>query len=100
MDWEISWTDLALSDLEAAVRYATRHSEESAESLRLALLDSIGQLARFPEIGPVYERDESGKVREILCRQYRIFYRLQESAHRVEVLTIWHAARREPRLPH
>jgi plasmid stabilization system protein ParE len=63
------------------------------------MLESVGLLARFPEIGPVYEREESGRTREIVCRQYRVFYRLAEAEHRVEVLTVWHSARREPRLP-
>lgn len=99
MDWEIVWTVTALSDLEAAVRYAARTSPAAAESVRLAILDSVGQLTRFPEIGAVYERDESRRTREIVSRQYRIFYRLQMEKHRVEVLAIWHSARREPRLP-
>jgi plasmid stabilization system protein ParE len=99
MAWEIVWTEPALADFEFAVRYAARHSSAAAESLRLALLESVGLLALFPEIGPVYDRDESGRTREIVCRQYRVFYQLQESAHRVEVLTIWHSKRREPQLP-
>ena len=99
MDWEIVWTEPALEGLEAAIRFAAQHSEAAAEALRLALLDSVGLLARFPEIGPVYERDESGRTREIVCRQYRIFYRLQEAERRAEILTVWHSARREPRLP-
>jgi plasmid stabilization system protein ParE len=99
MDWEIAWTEPAVADFEAAVRSAARHSEASAESLRAALLESVGTLARFPEIGPVYERDRSGRTREIVCRQYRIFYRLAEPERRIEVLVVWHSSRREPRLP-
>ena len=99
MDWEVVWTEPALADLEAALRLALRHSPAAAESLRSDLLESVGLLARFPQIGPVYERDESGRTREIVCRQYRVFYRLNESGHRVEILTVWHSARREPRLP-
>lgn len=99
MDWEVIWAESALADVEAAVRYAARHSEEAAESLRSALFDAVGVLARFPEIGAVYEADESGRTREIVCRQYRIFYRPRAIDQRVDVVLVWHSARREPRLP-
>lgn len=99
MDWEVVWTEPAVADFEQAVREAARHSEGSAASLRAELLDSVEMLTRFPRIGPTYERDRSGRTREILCRQYRIFYRVIEDQQRVQVLTVWHSARQEPKLP-
>lgn len=99
MDWEIIWAESALADVEAAVRRSARQSVEAAESLRAALFASVDVLARLPEIGAVYEPDESGRTREIACRQYRIFYRLRPTERRVEVVLVWHSARREPRLP-
>jgi plasmid stabilization system protein ParE len=100
VDWEVAWTESALAGVETAVRLAARHSDSAAESLRAALFESVEVLARFPRIGPIYEADESGRTREIMCRQYRIFYRLREAEQRVEVLLVWHSARREPRLPY
>jgi plasmid stabilization system protein ParE len=99
MDWEIIWTEPAVADLEQIVRTAASHNPTVAESLRVELLESVEVLARFPWIGPLYERDRSGRTREILCRQYRIFYRAREEQRRVEILTLWHSARREPKLP-
>jgi toxin ParE1/3/4 len=99
MDWEVVWTEPAITDLEQIVRAAASHSPAGAESLRAELLESVEVLARFPLIGPIYERDRTGRTREILCRQYRIFYRALEEQRRVEVLTLWHSARREPKLP-
>jgi plasmid stabilization system protein ParE len=99
VDSEIVWTEPAVDDLEAAVRYVGEQSQDAAEALRLELLESVEVLARFPFIGPAYERDRTGRTREILCRRYRIFYRVQEPLRRVEILTIWHGSRREPRLP-
>jgi toxin ParE1/3/4 len=98
MDWQVVWTEAAFADLEQIVRTAAGHGPAIAESLRVELLESVEVLARFPQIGPTYERDRTGRVREILCRQYRIFYRVIETKHRVEVLTVWHSARREPKL--
>jgi plasmid stabilization system protein ParE len=99
MDWQVVWTEPAVADLEQIVRNAASQSPTTAESLRAELLESVEVLARFPLIGPAYERDRTGRVREILCRRYRIFYRVSEEQQRVEILTIWHSARREPKLP-
>ncbi|HBI46166.1 MAG TPA: hypothetical protein DDY78_25430 [Planctomycetales bacterium] len=99
MDWEVVWTEPAVADLEQIVRTAARHSPTIAESLRADLLESVEVLARFRLIGPTYERDRTGQAREILCRQYRIFYRVMEEKRRVEILTVWHSARREPKIP-
>lgn len=99
MDWEVVWTEPAVADLEQIVRTAVGHSPVAAETLRAELLESVEVLVRFPLIGPTYERDRTGRTREILCRQYRIFYRAIEEQRRVEVLTLWHSARREPKLP-
>ena len=99
MDFEVIWTEPALADLQAVLQNTVAHSPAAAEALRLELLGSVALLARFPFLGPVYERDRTGRSREIVCRQYRVFYRVDETANRVEVLTVWHGSRREPRLP-
>jgi plasmid stabilization system protein ParE len=99
VDWEVIWTEPALADLEGIVRSAASRDAPAAEALRVELLSSVEVLSRFPLIGPTYERNRTGRTREILCRQYRIFYRAFEERRRVEILTVWHSARREPRLP-
>jgi len=99
MDWEIVWTEPAIVDLEGAIRRVATHNAPAAESLRADLLESVGVLVRFPLIGPIYERDRTGRAREILCRQYRIFYRVIEEKRVVEILAVWHSSRREPKLP-
>ena len=99
MDWEIVWTEPAAVAVEQILRTVASHSPASAESLRTEMLESVEVLGRFPLIGPTYERDRTGRTREILCRQYRIFYRVLEDRRRVEILTVWHSARRDPKLP-
>ena len=99
MDFEVIWTEPAVADLEAAVGSVAGEHPATAEALRVELLESVEILARFPRIGPVYGRDRTGRAREIICRHYRIFYRVQELRGRVEILSVWHGARREPRLP-
>ena len=78
MDFEVIWTEPAAADLEAALRQVAERGPAEAEDLRVELLDSVEILARFPRIGPVYERDRAGRAREIICRQCRIFDRVLE----------------------
>jgi plasmid stabilization system protein ParE len=100
VDFAVIWASSALDEAEAAVRYAAdNYSPAVAEDLRAALFAATDVLARFPEIGAIYEEDTSGRTREILCRQYRIFYRPRAETRRVDVILVWHSARREPRLP-
>jgi plasmid stabilization system protein ParE len=53
-------------------------------------------LASFPLVGPPYPRGTSGKIREIVCWSYRIFYRATPERKLIEILTIWHGARGTP----
>ncbi len=99
MDCEIIWAEPAADALEGIVRHLAQHSESAAEGVRSSILNHVENLARFPFIGPVYERDRSGRTREIVCGSYRIFYRVDETTKRVLILTVWHAARNEPDLP-
>jgi plasmid stabilization system protein ParE len=98
MDFQIVWTERALAELEAVVRQVAADDMAAAAKLRLELLGSVEVLRRFPSIGPVYEKDLTGRAREILCQRYRVFYRVQEASNRVEILTVWHGSRKEPNL--
>ena len=99
MDLEIIWTEPALEAFESAVRYIAERNPTAAEKVRQSILDHVETLSRFPYIGPRYEHDPNGRTREIVCRPYRIFYRVEESVGRVEILTVWHSSRQEPTLP-
>ena len=88
MDWQIAWTEAAAQDLEAIVRYLARRSEAAAETVRTGVLTHVEILATFPLIGPKYARDPSGTTREIVYRSYRVFYRVDEPARRVDILTV------------
>ena len=99
MDFEVIWTEPALVDLEAVIQKAVEHDRATAQELREALLESVNILVRFPSIGPIFERDLSRRTREILCRKYRIFYRVRETDRRVEILSVRHGSRREPKRP-
>lgn len=98
MDYGLVWTAPAGDDLEAIIRYIAQDNPSAAARIRVEFLETGDQLGQMPLMGSVYKRDPSGRTREVLCRHYRIFYRVDETAKRVEILTIWYGARREPKL--
>jgi plasmid stabilization system protein ParE len=99
MDYEVVWSEPAAEQLEEIIRYIANDNASAAEKVRIEIMDHVELLARLPFIGPVYEADRKGRTREILCRKYRIFYRVDEAARRVDILTVWHGARLDPILP-
>ena len=99
MDYEISWMSRAGVDLESILRRLTITSHQAAQEMHDGLMEAVDQLKRFPGIGALYDGRPGGNVREVLHRQYRIFYRVDDEKRLVEVMTIRHASSREPRLP-
>lgn len=96
MDFKIIWTAPALEDLQAVVRYIARNDPTAAVRVGDKIIDHIEVLKSFPEIGPVYRRRPAGDVRQITCRPFRVFYRLNRDKRLVEILHVWHGARQEP----
>ena len=99
MAYEIVWTDPATADLEAIVTFIAEKGQADAERVGLSILNHAEILASFPYIGPAYVSESGGRNREISYKSYRIFYRVMEDSKRVEILTVWHAARQDPDLP-
>jgi plasmid stabilization system protein ParE len=99
VDVQVIWTETATADLEAIVAHIAQTNPGTAEKLGKTIVDHVEVLRSFPRIGPRYAKARRGRIREILCGKYRIFYRVNEQLKSVEILTIWHGARDEPELP-
>lgn len=96
MDFKLSWTECAISDLAEIVRHY-REDEKSVEAARKvgsAIIDRVEVLQTFPDIGPRYPRKD-GAHREVLCYDYRIFYRVDQEARIVHIARVWHG-RQDP----
>jgi len=98
MDFKLSWTEKALADLAEVVRYyrEDEQSVEAAQKVGSAIIDRVEILESFPDIGPRYPRS-GGTHREVLCYDYRIFYRVDHEARVVYIARIWHG-RQDPAL--
>mgnify|MGYP001598388559 FL=1 len=91
MDFELIWTERALSDLEQAVRYYREDQKSIEAALRVGaeIVERVEVLKSFPDIGPLYPK-KSGIHREVLCFDYRIFYRVDCDAKIVYIARVWH----------
>ena len=96
MEFKVIWSGPAFAEFESIIDHITTNSPVSAEKLGVEILDHVEVLSKFPWIGPEFRPDATGRIREILCGRYRIFYRVDEPAGRVEILTIWHGVRDAP----
>jgi plasmid stabilization system protein ParE len=91
MDFKLSWTERAVADLAEIVRYYRddEKSVEAAKKVGTAIIDRVEVLQTFPDIGPRYPKKD-GVHREILCYDFRIFYRVEREARIVYIVRIWH----------
>lgn len=64
------------------------------------IIKKVHLLAQSPFLGSTYPPGSGDAVRETRQGNYRIFYEVNKSEQRVEILAVWHAARQEPNLQH
>jgi len=86
----------AEADLEAIVSYVARDNPQAALRLGRALVVALRSLEAFPQLGRVVPEFNQESLREIVRRPYRIIYRVNDAAERIEVIRFWHGARGEP----
>jgi toxin ParE1/3/4 len=91
------WSPRAISDLDAVCEYVSRNSEAAARDLARQLIALAESIPSQPFFGPAVEEYGRDEIRERLCHNYRLIYRVQ--ADNVEVAAILHGARRLPRKP-
>lgn len=96
MAFKILFTEDALVDLEIILDYVRADNPSAAERFGMSLLNYVELLESFPRIGaPV-----SGRlgVHKIIHSPVRIYYRLHEDRGLIEILHLWHGARKDPTL--
>jgi toxin ParE1/3/4 len=96
MDFQVAWTDEASRNLQSILDYIAQDNQEAAERAVDSIIARVNKLGAMPFMGAPYSRDP--RVREFLIGNYRVLYRVLEQSRTVEVLMVWHAARRDPRL--
>lgn len=92
----IVWTETAGNDLRAIHAYIARDSVVYANRMIQRLKQSVSRLKRFPLSGGMVLEWGRDDVREVVCDNYRVIYRVGSV---VEILTVIHGARELPLLP-
>ena len=98
MEYEIVWTEPAGLQLEDIRDYISVDNPAAAIRIVNKIIARVEQLKSTPRLGRVYRKGGEHSVRQIVSGKYRIFFRIIEKAKRVEILLVWHGARREPDL--
>ncbi len=99
MGWKVIIAPSAHSDLADIVRYVARHNSDAAARLGYKLITRAEKVAAFPQIGRVVPEFRQPNLREVLCRSYRVIYRLRRNEQRIDIVRFWHAARGFPHIP-
>jgi toxin ParE1/3/4 len=88
----ISLAESAVSDLENVRSWhVSQSAPEIGERLVREIVDSLAQLARFPESGRVVPEFGQPSLRELIRSPFRIVYRLD--GDRVRVVRVWRSDR-------
>lgn len=86
MGWKIIIAPSAQSDLADIVRYVAQHNSDAAARLGYELITRAENLANFPEIGRIVPESQQPNLRELVCRSYRIIYRLRRHEQCVDIV--------------
>ena len=90
---KVRWQKRALANLEAEAEYISRDSHAAAQRVVMAIEQAVQMLASHPALGRA-GRVEGTRELVVTGTPYIIPYRVRED--RVEVLRVFHAARKWP----
>ncbi|MHA1749276.1 MAG: type II toxin-antitoxin system RelE/ParE family toxin [Promethearchaeota archaeon] len=76
---EIRWSPIATDDLESIIRYYEKTAPKFAQNFAKKIIYIIENLNKFPKMGRLVPELENTQIREIIYRNFRIIYRLQEN---------------------
>lgn len=91
---KLSWTQQALSDLLEIGHYIAQHNPSASRSFVGKLRTRAANIPKTPYAGRVVPEFGEESIREIIERNYRIVYHIQEDE--IFVLTVFEAHRQFP----
>jgi len=96
MDYKLIWTESAIEDLGAIVRYlSSQNGPDVAQKTGFGIYDRAQILIRFPEAGSILPEKNDPCWRKLIFLSWKIAYRIQFDAKIVYVARVWHASRDE-----
>jgi len=88
---KIVWSNTAINDMQRIKEYISQDSPYYALAFIKKLFETTKRTAAFPQIGRIVPEFNCADIRELIYRNYRIIYHLQNDI--ITVLTVIHGAR-------
>ncbi len=85
---KIVWSPLALERISEIADYIAQDNPTAAANWVETIFAKVEQLKSFPGSGRIAPETDNQKIRELIYRNYRIIYRIEEK--QISVLTIRH----------
>lgn len=97
--YQVITTPRAHLDLDDIYNYIAKDSPQNAKKFVTALVEAVHSLQTMPKRYRVYQRGRRGKttLRRMPIGMYLVYYWVDDGKRTVEVLTIRHGMRRQPR---
>lgn len=91
----LRFTPRATQDLAEIGDYIRARNPQAAARVRTAILATLDMLTRFPRVGRAQTVEG---VRKIVTRRYAyiVYYRVDDAAQEIMILTILHPSRQRP----
>ena len=84
-----TWSPLAVERVAEIADWIAADSTRAARELVETIFSAVRRLQDFPESGRKVPELGRPDLREIICRKYRIIYRIREK--RIDILTVRHS---------
>ena len=95
MEYDVIWSRRARRDMKAIHDYIAEDNADAADRVCDAIYKRVDVLRAVPRLAQRYECDVQGEVRQTVSGKYRLFFVIDDSNRRIEVLAVWHGARQE-----
>lgn len=89
---KVRWTDFALENLISIGDFIELNSHYYAQRTVNYLFNSVDLLEMHPLAGRVVPEFENKSIRELICGNYRIVYRIVSEMD-IDILTVQHSAK-------
>lgn len=93
MDRRLIWTERPSSAVDAIVRYIARRNPKASGKIGLGICQRAQILLTHPEAGTVLEESRGGHWRKLICRRWKIVYRVLDDV--IVVGRVWPASKGE-----
>ena len=98
MGYEVILSHGAEKDLDEIVQFISEDKPDVAVRMAMEIISHFRRLENFPRLGRGVPEFGEECLREIIHSPYRLIYEVNNQAERIEVIRVWHAARRKPEL--